>query len=235
MEANALTIILAAISAVAAVVVMSLFYSKKTKTLMRELQESERQSRELEKSIHLLEAENLKARNLLELEHHESTKSQREKLFQEGFESGLRSSQKDHMIEITKLQSFHRDDVVKKEKEAAEKAYKIAKAEIETQTKAFSVEIRPYVKIEKDDGLIWDNHKSYTGYQYQLLVNGIPAFQPHVVIEHSEEISKVDKEMVNQLVQAAIKAADNAAQVYLSGATGNMFRIGPEIVQQVKV
>ena len=69
--------------------------------------------------------------------------------------------------------------------------------------------------------------------RYQLLVNGIPAFQPHVVIEQSEEIKEVDKATVESLLKLAHKAADTAAAAYLGGSPSGAFRIGADIVQRV--
>ena len=177
----------------------------------------------------------MKAKNDLELEHHSLAKRAREEHYNEGFQHGVTSSQKDHLIEITNLRAAHREELAQREAEAEKRGRSMAKLEHEAQVKAFGVEIRPYVKIEKDIGVIWDNHKSHTGYQYQLLVNGIPAFQPHVVVEHSEEIRQVDKEMVAELVKLAQKGAETAAKVYLGGASPGALVIGPEIVQQVKV
>ena len=86
-----------------------------------------------------------------------------------------------------------------------------------------------------------DDFRSEIGYQYQLLVNGIPAFQPHVIIEQSEEIAAVDKETVNNLIMLATKCAQIAADTYLAGATGvpgittSATKIGQAVIDQVKV
>ncbi|THG77015.1 hypothetical protein E5198_17365 [Pseudomonas sp. A-1] len=190
--------------------------------------------RELEKKIHLVEAEHLKARNELEMNHHEKEKSLREKLNKEAYELGVASCKKDHQVEVSNLRSEYRELLTNQIKEAEDRTRTLAKLEFEAQAKAFSVSIRPYVKIEKDAGIIFDDHKSYTGYQYQLLVNGIPAFQPHIVIEKTEEIKQADKETIFQLVKMAESSARSAISTYLSGATGQMFTVGAEIIERTK-
>lgn len=222
-------------SAVLVATIASLIHIRKSRASAMRIAALEAEANEHQKQLHKLEAAHLKAKNDLELEHHSLAKRAREEHYNEGFQHGVTSSQKDHLIEITNLRAAHREELAQREAEAEKRGRSMAKLEHEAQVKAFGVEIRPYVKIEKDIGVIWDNHKSHTGYQYQLLVNGIPAFQPHVVVEHSEEIRQVDKEMVAELVKLAQKGAETAAKVYLGGASPGALVIGPEIVQQVKV
>ena len=222
-------------SGVLVAIVLSIIYAKKSSAAALRVAALEAEANEHQKQLHRLEAEHLKAKNELEIEQHGLAKISRDQHFNEGFQHGLASSQKDHLIELTNLRAAHREELSLREVEAEKRGREVAKLEHEAQVKAFGIEIRPYVKIEKDVGVIWDNHRSHTGYQYQLLVNGIPAFQPHVVIEHSEEIKEVDKQVVAELVKLALKAADTAAKIYLGGAAPGALNIGPEIVQQVKV
>ena len=222
-------------SGVVVAIALTIIYAKKSRSAVVRMAALEAEANEHQKQIHRLEAEHLKANNQMEIEQQSLAKIEREKNFNEGFEHGVASSQKDHLIEITNLRAAHREELSLREAMAEKKGREVAKLEHEAQVKAFGIEIRPYVKIEKDSGVIWDTHRSYTGYQYQLLVNGIPAFQPHVVLEHSEEIKEVDKQMVADLVKLAHKAADTAAKLYLGGAAPGALTIGPEIVQNVKV
>lgn len=222
-------------SAALATIVTGFSFLRKAGAAARRIAALEAEASEHQKQIHRLEAAHLKAKNDLEIEHHSLAKRAREEHYSEGFQHGVASRQKDHLIEMTNLRSAHREELAQREAEAEKRGRAVAKLEHEAQVKAFGVEIRPYVKIEKDVGVIWDSHRSYTGYQYQLLVNGIPAFQPHVVIEHSEEIKEVDKQMVAELVKLAHKLADAAAKVYLGNASPSALTIGPEIIQHIKV
>ena len=227
--------ITAALVALGTASALVLYYSRTARALEVKIRELDSQANDHQKSVHRLEAEHLKSCNAREIEHHEISKKLKDQQYAAGFEHGIASSQKDHLIEITNIKSLHREELANRELEAEKKGRSIAKMEHEAQVKAFGVEIRPYVRIEKDVGIIKDEHKSYTGYQYQLLVNGIPAFQPHVVIEHTEEFKEVDKETLGQLLKLAHKAADVAATAYLGGSPSGAMKIGQEIVKQVKV
>jgi hypothetical protein len=222
-------------SGVLVAIVLSTIYAKKSNAAALRITALEAEANEHQKQLHRLEAIHLKAMNELELEQHKAAKLARDQHYKEGFQHGLASSQKDHLIEVTELRAAHREELAQREVEAEKRGRAAAKREHEAQVKAFGVEIKPYVKIEKDVGVIWDSQRSYIGYQYQLLVNGIPVFQPHVIVVHSEEIKEVDKQMVADLVKLAQKAADTAAKHYLGGAAPGALVIGPEIVHEVKV
>lgn len=227
-------IIYPATSGILGFLVSYLFFHRSIQVKNNQIITQESAARELEKRIHLVEAESLQSRNKLEMSHHEKEKSLRDNLNKEAYDLGVASCKKDHQIEIANLRSEYRELINNQVKEAEERAKTLAKLEFEAQAKAFSVSIRPYVRVEKDSGIIFDDHKSYTGYQYQLLVNGIPAFQPHIVIEKTEEIKQADKETILHLVKIAESSARSAISTYLSGATGQMFNFGSEIVEHTK-
>jgi len=84
----------------------------------------------------------------------------------------------------------------------------------------FSVKVSPYRDEIKtgNDGLIFNDiyHEVMIGYQYQLLINGVPALKPAVIIEEYliEEKREVDLakiERVTNLVESKMKsiAADS--------------------------
>ncbi len=225
-------ILLSVIVTVAIVITLS---QRKHKSIELKIQEKNSEINEHQKFVHRLEAEHLRSKNSLEIEHYEITKKIKDQHYSEGYDHGLAASQKDHLIETTNIKSLHRDELIKREAESELKGRAIAKMEHEAQVKAFSVEIRPYVRVEKDSGVFRKDSKSYTGYQYQLLVNGIPAFQPHVVIEYTEEFKEVDKQTLSDLLKLAHKAANIAATTYLGGSPSGALKIGQEIVQQLKM
>ncbi|MGL4888452.1 MAG: hypothetical protein ACRC4V_19320 [Aeromonas veronii] len=223
------------LSIITTAIIFMFIFSKKTKNAAIKNQELDAIINEHKKSMHLLEAEHINSKNNLEIAHHDLLKKSKEQAHQQGYELGITAANKDHLLEITNIKSAHREELARQEAEAEKKGRAIAKMEHEAQVKAFGVEIKPYVKIEKDAGVIWDEHKSYTGYQYQLLVNGIPAFQPHIIIEHTEELKNVDKQVISELIKLAHSSANAAAKAYLGGTTSSALVIGQEIIQQIKV
>ncbi len=110
---------------------------------------------------------------------------------------------------------------------------RIQKAQSEIQEKLFSVKISPYVKIVTDTGIIYNEYEAASGYQYQLLINGIPAFPPHIVLERTESIKEINEQTKKVALDFAINSAKNAIDLYLGGHQ-NFSAIGTEIVEQLK-
>lgn len=189
--------------------------------------------RELEKSIHMLEAGNLEAKNQLQSSHYGKEKEIRDNALQEGFENGAASTRKDHQIEMTDLRSQHMQKLREAEAEAEARGKAIAKMEIEAQVKAFSMTIRPYVRIINKSGVFGKSYTSQMGYQYQLMVNGVPAFDPHVIIEKEEEVKEVDQEKVQYFANLALESAKTIAQVYSANLTSGIELVGSSIIKTV--
>lgn len=101
-------------------------------------------------------------------------------------------------------------------REAVSETRETQRTEFELQSKLFSVKLSPYVEISDSRVLMRTRYRSVSGYQYQLLVNGIPAFAPHVVQESVETTYVVDQD---KLVQLAREAAQAAVQLYTGGAS----------------
>ena len=182
--------------------------------------------RELEKSIHVSEVGNLASKNQLKQSHHDEADEIRKKARQDGFEEGVASIRKDHQIEIVDLRSQHREELFKIEREAEARGEEKARIEIEAQVKAFSIKISPYIKIEKQGSIVSKTNISEIGYQYQLMINGIPAFQPHIVIERVEKSKEIDQAALKTLIDAAVDLSTQAAEIYLSGAAKGAIKIG---------
>lgn len=188
---------------------------------------------ELEKQIHINEVKYLEQTNNQEIAYRDEQKSQRNLVRLEGYEDGLVVGKKDYLIELATLRSEYKEKILEERNLAATEARSHARAEFEQQSKLFSVVIRPYLKIEKDDGIIWDSHKSSTGYQYQLLINGIPAFQPHVVVEQTSEIKEYNEAKLKSLMSVALEAAKAAAEIYLSGVSNSVLKMGAPIIEEI--
>lgn len=223
--------LVAAIALATGVIITIATTKSKTKALTRDKENSEQRVKDLEKQIHLEVANHLKIKNELTIEYHQLIKKERDKANTEGFDLGVASCKKDHQIEITNIRAEHKEILIKERLDSELKGKELARAEIEAQSKAFSVLLRPYVKIEKVSGLIFNDHKSHTGYQFQLLINGVPAFQPHIIIEKTENLKSTEKETVMELIKLAKSSVDSAITTYLNGATGGMLKVGGEIIE----
>ena len=71
------------------------------------------------------------------------------------------------------------------------------------------------------------------GYQYQLLINGIPAFQLHVIIERSETRKEINEENVKELLGIAKQIAEGSIDLYL-GANGQLAKLALPVIKRLK-
>ncbi len=189
-------------------------------------------TRELEKQLHLKERDFLAERNHIEIAHAETIRISRSESFEEGRQLGIAEGSTAHINELASQRSelVAKFDV-ERERAVAEARDKL-RAEYELQTKLFTVKISPYVRITEDKGLIRDTYETVAGYQYQLLVNGIPAFSPHVVAERTETKRAVNEELERMLIQTAQNAAEAAVQLYLGGSP-QFAKVAPPLLERL--
>ena len=92
------------------------------------------------------------------------------------------------------------------------------------RVKAFTVEVRPYIKVEnRTEYMGLKKRKSiHIGYQYQLFVTtaGVPAGFPPCITTHENHIhEEIDKELLDKYICTALQAAKLAVDAYTMGAT----------------
>lgn len=134
--------------------------------------------------------------------------------------------------EIIELKRIHNDELHLEIKAAMAKGYEQAKLEYDYKSKVFGLSMRPYVKITDAKGFFNNEKVSLLGYQFQLLVNGIPAFQPHVIIEKEEQHKEINKENISFLIEEAVKITTAAAKLYLGDASGAVSYIQEVLVDK---
>lgn len=198
----------------------------------RRVQEQKAEARELERQFQQTQRDAATERNRLEVEHHEHCKKIRSAAFEEGRQLGLAEGQRDHVTELTAKQAQFGEQLATAREEAAREARERTRAEFELQSKLFDINVRPYLKIDKVKGLFKDEQVVEAGYQYQLLVNGIPAFQPSIVIEETRRDAKINEENISALLQVAEKTARAAAEMYL-GVGASAAKLGPAVIRRL--
>ena len=119
--------------------------------------------------------------------------------------------------ERRELQDQYLAELKTKVREAEDRGYEEGKRQAELRadekSKAFSVSVRPYIKKLKDDGFFKKMNRLQVGYQYQLQINGIPCFDPHVVIEQHYEEREVNQEVIERMTKLALEAARTAVAI----------------------
>lgn len=185
-----------------------------------------------ERQAHVNEMEYLAERNRSEIVHAASITQARESGFEEGKKRGIAESELQVTVEMAK-QSAEFAVVLQEEKiRAAAEAREMQRAEHELQAKLFSVKISPYVQMVTNKGIVYDDFESKVGYQYQLLINGIPAFQPHVVVERYEKVKEFDETVKAALCTVAQACAEAALATYM-GANPQFAKIAPIVLDKV--
>lgn len=222
------------VTAVVSIGIVSLYFVRNRKNLVQKLSDTTLALRNFEKEIHQKEIVNIRERNDFESDLNAKSKQLMERIKQDGILIGRADATKEHEIKLKELELAHREIVSKERVLAAEEAKIAQRTEFEQQVKLFSVKISPYVKIANDSGIFRRSNISEVGYQYQLLVNGIPAFAPHIIIETTEELRETDKDAINFYIEKAKTIAIKAADIYLSGAGKGAVHIADAIVHEVK-
>ena len=225
------TILAALAASIATLVITLLFWKKERQRADVELKERIAEARELEKKVHVREREFLDEKNQIEVAKADALRSARASGYEEGRAFGQAERERDHLTEITKLRSDFSHQLVIERESAATDARDRLRAEYELQTKLFTVKICPYIRITEDKSIFNKKHELVSGYQYQLLINGIPAFSPHVVPERTEIKNEINPQLEATLLGIAEKAADAAINLYLGGNI-QFARRSPAIVER---
>lgn len=203
----------------------------------RDQLEAQRQRMELElraaqMALHEKEAGFLQERNRIDGEHVAALKLARSAAYEEGRQHGRVEGDKQHLEEIMSLQSAANSRMNAEIDRAISAERARLKADFELQTKLFSVQISPFVCRTRDKKFFSSATHVEIGYQYQLLVNGIPAFDPHSVVMQSETIKEVDKETLNRLLDKATELGKTAIESCL-GTGGGKFAILTKAIDKV--
>ena len=227
------TYLVVATGATLTIIFIALFLWRQASAKLRgELALQVATARELEKQLHIKDREFLEERNHIELSNVESLRTAKAISFEEGRQLGLAESHRSHINELTSQHSELSKKFENERLQAVEDARERLRAELELQTKLFTVKISPYVKITEDKSMFGDKYETVTGYQYQLLVNGIPAFSPHVVPERTEVKKAINEELERMLIQTAQNAAEAAILLYLGGSP-QFAKLAPLLIERL--
>lgn len=204
-----------------------------TNEFHNKLQAQLEKANEAERQTHLREIDHLEQRKRLEIDHASKLEQARAASFEEGKKRGIDESDLALKRTLAEQRESFSAQLHTEKAQAAREARDLERAEYELQAKLFSVKISPFVQLITDKGIVYDDFESKVGYQYQLLVNGIPAFQPHVVIERHEKVKEFDQAVKQALLRVAEGCAKAAMATYL-GANPQFAQIAPAVVETIK-
>lgn len=111
-------------------------------------------------------------------------------------------------------------DALQEKYTSLEKEHNYLKGQRATE---YKIAVSPFREIHVDKGFIYDDEYIAIGYQYQLFVNGIPCFEPHITIIDSMLVKELNREKLDYIIKQIGEASKSAAGIYLKGDL-NAFR-----------
>jgi len=178
---------------------------------------------EAERALHAAELRHQSELNQLTIEKLDEVKEARQLAIEEGRVQGRNENEVQSSLRLLEREKAHQSEIHVAVSEALERQ----RIEQQNQIKIFSIEVSPYVLVTKDGGFFSSEHVVKRGYQYQLFVNGIPTFQPHIHVQREERHSQFD-ETVKLAALAAVESLVQAAVLAVGGAP---IRIGEAIIK----
>lgn len=103
----------------------------------------------------------------------------------------------------------------------------------EQSQSGLSVTVHPFVNTSKQKGLFTSETLVEVGYKYQLLIQGLPCFEPHTVVVETTREKEVNDETIELLKSKAVELAQLAASAK-SGGLSAAFTIARAAVQRIK-
>lgn len=220
-------IIPAALTAMILSVVFYIFHRRAQASAFADAKDHMNRANAAEKILHLKEMEYLEERNKAIVAQTEEVYRAKELAFEEGRKRGIAESELDCAKLLAAKRSEFGEKLRSEVESAAADAQAKMKADYELQTKLFSLKVSPLVKKVTNKGFISDSYDIEVGFQYQLLVNGVPAFQPHVIIEHKETVKEVNEQKMERMIALASDILDAAVSTYCGPGHRFVIRSNP--------
>jgi hypothetical protein len=97
-----------------------------------------------------------------------------------------------------------------------------------------SVTVYPFVNTRIEKSFLSRETLVEVGYKYQLLVRGLPCFDPHTVVVESKREKEVNEEMVEILKSKALQFAEAAIEAKTGGIPGKVISLAKTTVSRLK-
>ena len=150
------------------------------------------------------------------------------------------SSEKDaEMARLAQLHESKLDNVTAAERQRhqqqLEQAEQRFRERLDDQSRNdLSVTVYPFVNTRSERSWVFRETLVEVGYKYQLLVRGLPCFEPHTVVVESKREKEVNEEMVEILKTKALQFAEAAIVTRGGGIPGKVISIAKTSVSRTK-
>ncbi len=94
--------------------------------------------------------------------------------------------------------------------------------------------MQPFVNTARVRGVFTKETLVEVGYKYQLLIQGLPCFEPHTVIVETTKEREVNDEKIELLRSKALEFAEIAAHTKSGGLPGVAVSIAKAVVRRIK-
>ncbi|GLI39835.1 hypothetical protein KI811_01215 [Geobacter hydrogenophilus] len=84
----------------------------------------------------------------------------------------------------------------------------------ETRNDSLSVITYPYKEVHGENGWFSDDRSAVVGYKFQLLVNGIPCFEPHKIPVETFSKKEVNTERIEQASNQVVNMIEKIASMH---------------------
>ena len=115
--------------------------------------------------------------------------------------------------------------------EAVKAARELERLEWENRAKAFTVQVSPFVRVTEDKNILTTSLIIESGFEHQLMVHGVPAFEPHQTVSN-REVHRGQSEHIDALIGAAIDAANVIVKAKIA-PMGSLVTLGSPIKKLV--
>ena len=115
-------------------------------------------------------------------------------------QSQLAARTEAHQADLVRLS----DEARKKVSEAEEKSFNEGQQRAMQRMRDFTLHVRPYVKQSAEGSLLWKKTTVEVGSMYQLMVHGVPCFDPIYKPHETLEELEANKEAIEAAKQVAI-------------------------------
>lgn len=105
-----------------------------------------------------------------------------------------------HRSDITRLS----DELRAKTKEAEDRGFAEGESRAIQRHRSFTLHVRPFIRERVDGSLLWKKSTVEVGSMYQLMVHGVPCFDPMYKTHETIEKLEANKDMIEAAKQIAI-------------------------------
>jgi hypothetical protein len=88
---------------------------------------------------------------------------------------------------------------------------------LDAKQQTLSADIYPFSDTVRESGVLTKTTDIEVGFQYQLMINGIPCLNPHRIVIETLKEKKLDAERIEQIKNQALKLAETYASAKFGG------------------